>query len=168
MHTFNVSVCKHMQGQGVLHHQLLYKLAILRSVGARGVRYDFRKPCRHLAWFADIQHQLQDLWIFRHCLARCAAAACQRFLCAPALFVLFLFMFVCCCSLPITYSTALQGRSGCNRSLFLGLRVASGWGMGYYRRLLSAHSGIHGAPWVTPHRSVHCSFSSMSIASATT
>ena len=171
MHTFNVSVCKHMQGQGVLHHQLLYKLAILRSVGARGVRHDRSTPWAlgvWLAWVLNIQHELQDLWISSNCLARCATTSCQRFLCAPALFVLFLFMFVCCCSLPITYSTALQGRSGCNRSLFLGLRVASGWGMGYYRRLLSAHSGIHGAPWVTPHRSVHCSFSSMSIASATT
>ena len=113
-------------------------------------------------------HCLQEPWIFSNFASKTVAASREHFHVSPALFVLFLFMFVCCCSLPITYSTALQGRSGCNRSLFLGLRVASGWGMGYYRRLLSAHSGIHGAPWVTPHRSVHCSFSSMSIASATT
>ena len=171
MHTFNVSVCKHMQGQGVLHHQLLYKLAILRSVGARGVRHDRSTPWAlgvWLAWVLNIQHELQNLWISSNCLARCATTSCQRFLCAPALFVLFLFMFVCCCSLPITYSTALQGRSGCNRSLFLGLRVASGWGMGYYPRLSSSHSGIHGAPWFRPHRSVHFSFASMSKASAST
>ena len=149
MHTFNVSVCKHMQGQGVLHHQLLDKLAILRSVGARGVRHDWFTPWAlgvWLAWVLNIQHELQDLRITSHCLARCATTSCKRFLCAPALFVLFLFMFVCCCSLPITYSTALQGRSGCNRSLFLGLRSASGWGMRYYPRL-SSRKSIHGAPW---------------------
>ena len=156
-----------MQGQGVLHHRTLDVIARLPSVGARGVRYDFCTPWAEFAWFADIQHQLQDLWITRHCLARCAAASCQRFLCAPALFVLFLFMFVCCCSLPITYSTALQGRSSCNRSLFLGLRVASGWGMGYYPRL-GSNSGIHGAPLFISHRSVHFCASSMSKASANT
>ena len=135
MHTFNVSVCKHMQGQGVLHHQLLDKLAILRSVGARGVRHDWFTPWAlgvWLAWVLNIQHELQDLRITSHCLARCATTSCKRFLCAPALFVLFLFMFVCCCSLPITYSTALQGRSGCNRSC----------------RYAVLSSRLHGAPGI--------------------
>ena len=160
-----------MQGQGVLHHRLLDILAILRSVGARGVRHDWCTPWTLgvlLAWVLHIHHDVKDLWVSSNCLARCATSSCQRFLCAPALFVLFLFMFVCCCSLPITYSTALQGRSGCNRSLFLGLRVASGWGMGYYRRLLSCHMSIHGAPRLSWHRAVHRLFASMSTASAIT
>ena len=45
------------------------------------------------------------------------------------MFLLFLFMFVCCCcSLPIIYSTALQGMRGCNHSFSVDLRSASGWG----------------------------------------
>ena len=65
---------------------------------------------------------------FRYIKARSWAACRAHFPCKPAVFSLLLFMFVCCCSLPIIYSTALQGMRGCNHSFSVDLRSASGWG----------------------------------------
>ena len=147
--------------RGVLHLNFLQRRAV--DWEAAGQRFNGVPSSR----VAARVHCHQEAWVFSNFASKTVAASREHSRVSPALFVLFLFMFVCCCSLPITYSTALQGRSGCNRSLFLGLRVASGWGMGYYPRL-SSNSGIHGAPLFISHRLVHSSFVSMSKASANT
>ena len=96
--------------RGVLHLNFLHRRAV--DWEAAGQRFNGVPSSR----VAARVHCHQEAWVFSNFASKTVAASREHSHVSPALFVLFLFMFVCCCSLPITYSTALQGRSGCNRS----------------------------------------------------